>query len=145
MFRIYLVITVILAAVFISGCPEDQILVTPVYSGQYAGLYCEYRDMGQTFIKDCIPIDMSFTDQKAHYRLFMGELCDSVICEATVDIVLEDSAYFDSASTVFSDITIYEIYLSGNYSVRITDDSLCFYQFDEYSEVGHYINMEAIQ
>jgi len=133
----------LILAIFLTGCAIDPIVEEPSTSF-YSGEYCEYRDLGDTFIKDCLLIEMSFVDQKVYYTMFPDSNSDSIICAANTSYLLEDSIYFDSAATVFSFDYLTKIYFSGGYEIRISDDSLFFHRYDYRSGIGCYVNMKRL-
>ena len=128
----------------VAGCAIDPIIEKEEPTPQYKGEYCEYRDLGNTFIKDCLSIEMIFTDQMAFYRIFVKNPLDSTICEARVSFILEDRMYFDSASTIFLPDCLTKIYFSGEYDFQLSEDSLSFGRFDDQTGIGCYVNMERL-
>ncbi len=138
------ILILLFSVVLVTGCVEDPIIEKHEPTPEYRGEYCEYRDLGETFIKDCLSIEMILTDQMAFYTMYPEGSFDTVICEASVRFVFEESICFDSASTIFSGDYLTEIYFTGDYDIRVYGDSLSFGRFDYQTGTGCYVNMERL-
>jgi hypothetical protein len=131
-----------------SFCGQDDapIVVPPPPGGSvYSGIYCVIRNPGQDEDSSCIPIEMTFTDQKVFYEYGpYGD--DSLYCQVSTHFVLEEKLHFDAEAAIDNGQCDSSRIISGDFSIRMVrrhdlPDSLCLTKVDSSSGLLYEIRM----